>query len=120
MKVLIVEDNQTNMDLFVRIINGKGGYDVVTAPDGQTALDLARQEAPDVIVLDISMPGISGFEVCNTLKTDEQTGDIPIILLTALSGAEYLKESQQVGADAFLSKPVKAQDLLDQISTLIQ
>lgn len=95
------------------------GYDVIEADDGISGLDAAMHQNPDLIVLDVRLPGMDGFKVARILKFDETCVAIPLIMLTAMSQADDLKMGLAVGADAYFTKPYLPQQLLDTISTLI-
>jgi two-component system, OmpR family, alkaline phosphatase synthesis response regulator PhoP len=96
----------------------KSGYDVISAEDGDTALEMAKSEVPDLILLDLRLPGKDGFEVCSELKSDDKYKGIPIILLTASSGLqeEKLKTCKH---DSFVLKPYQFEDLLEKIRSFI-
>jgi two-component system cell cycle response regulator len=95
-------------------------FDVITAPDGITALRLAREESPDIILLDVMMPGMDGFTVCRKLKSDPATNHIPIVLVTALSDTKDRVEGLLSGADDFLTKPVHDIPLFARVRSLIR
>lgn len=114
MKILIVDDNQDNIEL-VKDVLDMGGYEVFTATSGPPALTLAHDEHPDLILLDVNMPGMSGFEVCSRLKSDEQTAEIPVIMLTAQSDVDSRVKGLAVGAEDYLSKPFSPRELLARV-----
>lgn len=109
-KVLIVDDQET-----VLLIEGRlakfAGYEPITANDGEEALKIARSEPVRLILLDIMMPGMSGFEVLQALKTDPKTKDIPVIVITALDAGRDASLQQLSGVVDILAKPVPAKDL---------
>lgn len=109
-KVLIIDDNERNVDLMKDFIES-WGYQTLVAYQGREALDLARNKHPDIIVLDVMLPGISGFEVCQILRRDEETWNIPIILVTALSSVEDRINGFNAGCDSFLVKPINYKEL---------
>lgn len=116
--VLIVEDNPLNMKLFSAMIAAEG-YDVLQAADGAHALDIARRLHPDLIVMDLQLPGISGLDLTHSLKTDDDTRNIPIIATSAYlqqGDAEKVRES---GCDGFIAKPIAISEFLDMIGALI-
>ena len=90
------------------------------ATDGQTALDLARRRHPDLILLDVMMPGLDGFEVCRALKANPETADIPVIFLTTLAEAETLATGFTLGAADYIVKPCKAIELNARVNTHLQ
>lgn len=117
-KILVVDDEPE----IVLLIQGRlkaAGYDVIIAHDGLTALELARRQNPDCVVLDVMMPKMDGYRVCRMLKFDQVYQHIPVILLTAKGKDEDRETGAQVGADAYISKPFDAGSLLKQIQTLI-
>lgn len=117
-KVLIVEDNEPNRQMLARRLERKG-FTVVTAPDGAEGYSLARAETPDLILMDISLPGMDGWEVIGLLKSESATHDIPVILLTAHALIDDRSKVVAVGCDDYFSKPVDFQRLLDRIGELL-
>jgi two-component system cell cycle response regulator len=116
-RVLIVEDSGTNR-LILRTCLNQGYYDVVEAEDGETALKLAHAERPDIVLLDVMMPGIDGYEVCRKLKSDPETLHIPVVMLTALDGRDDRVKGLEAGADDFLSKPFDEVALMSRVASL--
>ena len=113
--ILIVEDNPLNMKLFSAMIAAQG-YDVLQAGDGLRGVDLARQEHPDLIIMDVDLPGISGLEATRLLKADAETRDIPIIITTAYT---YDDEIRASGCDGYMSKPISVADFVELIDSLM-
>lgn len=111
MKILAVDDNPINLELISDIADSNG-YKVIMARDGKTALQIAAQEVPDLVVLDVSMPGMSGYEVCAQLKADPNLNHIPVIMLTALHDIGSRVQGLEAGADDYLTKPFSARELL--------
>jgi putative two-component system response regulator len=108
-RLLVVDDEPANVDVLVRIMT-RLGYDVASASDGAGALAAVAERAPDIVLLDVNMPGVDGFEVCRRLKADPATRLIPIILVTALAATEDRVRGIEAGADDFITKPfVKAE-----------
>jgi len=118
-RILVVDDIATNR-VFARAKLNANYYDVIEAECGEQAIELAQHEQPDLILLDILMPGIDGFETCQRLKADHATSHIPIIMLTALDGQADRLRGLDVGADDFLSKPYQDMALLTRASSLIR
>ncbi|MBF9220243.1 hybrid sensor histidine kinase/response regulator transcription factor [Hymenobacter ruricola] len=116
--VLIVEDNDEVRE-FIRATLAPAGYRLLTAADGKAGVTLARAEVPDLIVSDVMMPGLSGYEVCQALKTDPATSHIPVVLLTARSGPDARLEGFETGADSFLAKPFSPRELRAQVRNLL-
>ena len=130
--ILVVDDNRS----LVRIIQGllqKEGFEVLTAFDGLEALQKAREEKPDLIILDVVMPRMDGYEVCRLLQDDPDTAAIPVLILTVKgqvddpdlddqalkSRIQEQMDGYEAGAVEFLSKPIKAKELLDRVKTLL-
>ena len=117
-QVLIVDDEPLNVKLFASILS-VDGYDISRAFNGEEALEKVNEACPDLILLDIMMPGIDGFEVTRRLKGCVETRDIPIILITASDNADYKVIGHEAGADEFLNKPVKAPELKSRVKSLL-
>ena len=116
-RVLVVEDDPDMATLLSRVLE-KEGLVVDTVFDGDSALVHAMSSAPDLILLDVMLPGMGGFDVCERLKADDVTALIPIILVTALEDTENRVRGIEAGADDFLSKPVKVEELIARVKTL--
>ena len=119
-RVLVVDDNAQNLELLVEYLQSMGGVQTATATDGLEALEVVRIFRPDLIVLDIMMPRMSGFEVCQKLKADPETRDIPILMVTALNEMGDIERAVEAGTDDFLSKPVNRLELLTRVRTLLK
>ena len=117
-KILIVDDEPDAVGL-LSIRLKSNGYDVISALDGEACLKKAVEEKPDLIILDILMPKINGFEVCKRLKERDETKDIPVIMLTALAKEQDVSKGLEEGADCFITKPFNSADLLDEIKTAL-
>jgi CheY-like chemotaxis protein len=109
--VLIVEDNVDNLLIYSTMLEF-AGFRVVSAKDGPAGLALARTEAPDIILMDVSIPGIDGWEVTRQLKADPDTSKIPILVLTAHALAGDRTRAFEVGADGYISKPADPRSVL--------
>ncbi|CAN2039979.1 two-component system, cell cycle response regulator [Candidatus Magnetomoraceae bacterium gMMP-15] len=114
--ILIVDDTTENLYLLKRILN-KEGYKVQTAIDGPMALDGVQEELPDLILLDIMMPGMSGYEVCENLKKDERTRDIPVIFITAKADTKSIVNGFERGGVDYIIKPFNRMELLARVKT---
>jgi len=114
-KILIVDDEQDLLD-FVKLRLEANNYSVVVATDSEQALAIVKKEKPDLILLDILMPKIDGFKVCQLLKKDPLTTNIPIIMLTAKDRANDIKQAKQAGASGYIVKPFDAHTLLSDIN----
>ncbi len=117
--ILIVEDNQENLDLLVYFLHPQG-YEIISAMDGLSALKKVEEEHPDIILLDIMLPKMDGYEVCTRLKQSPDTKFIPIIMLTALKELKDKVKALEVGADDFLSKPFENVELLARVKSLLR
>ncbi len=118
-KILIVEDSQENMDLLVYFLHPQG-YEIISVYDGLSALQKVEEEHPDIILLDIMLPKMDGYEVCGRLKKDPETKFIPIIMLTALKELKDKVRALEVGADDFLTKPFENIELLARVKSLLR
>lgn len=108
--VLIVDDNIKNLDLFKDFVES-WGYETVTAQQGKDAISLAERYLPDIILLDVMLPGMSGYEVCRELKEHTKTQHIPVVMITVLNDIAYRIHGYKIGADQFLVKPVDYNEL---------
>jgi len=117
-KILLVEDNEMNRDMLSRRLE-KRGYQVVLAVDGQQGIDLARAEAPALILMDMSLPGVDGWEATRQLKAAPATRAIAIIALTAHAMSGDRERALEAGADDFDTKPVDLTRLLEKIEALL-
>lgn len=117
MKILLVEDDEMNRDMLSRRLM-KRGYDVVMAVDGQQGVDMASSAGPELILLDMSLPVLDGWEVARRLKSNVDTGSIPIIALTAHALAGDREKSLAAGCDDYDTKPVDFARLLGKIAAL--
>jgi len=118
-KVLVVDDNAQNLELLVAYLDSLPCR-VFTAVDGLDALEKVRRDCPDLILLDIMMPRMSGFEVCRKLKSDPGTRDIPIIMVTALNELGDIERGVESGTDDFITKPVNRLELTTRIRSLLR
>ena len=112
--ILIVEDNELNMKLFNDLLEANG-YNIVQTRNGMEALDLARTHKPDLILMDIQLPEVSGLEVTKWLKDDEQLRVIPVIAVTAFAMKGDEERIRQGGCEAYISKPIAVKDFVETI-----
>ncbi len=117
-KVLIVDDEQAIVELMGLYL--KSDYEVIPAYSGQEALDKVKSEKPDIILLDVMMPDMNGYEVCRVLKTSVETQFLPVVMVTALSGKDDRIKGIEVGADEFLGKPVNRLELVTRVRSLLR
>lgn len=117
-KILVVEDEQALLTLQSMLLSIEG-YTVEGVMDGQTALDVVETMKPDLILLDIMLPEVDGFQVCRQLKSNEATRHIPIIILTAKKSKEDLIMGEQAGAEMYITKPYKTSMVIEAIKRLL-
>ncbi|GJQ30189.1 MAG: two-component system response regulator [Phycisphaerae bacterium] len=117
--VLLADDNAQNLELLLAYLEDLG-CEVRTAQDGQEALDQIAQRRPDLLLLDVMMPRVSGFQVCSRIKRDPATSDIPVVMVTALNEVSDVERAVEMGADDFLTKPVNRLELLTKVRTLLR
>jgi DNA-binding response OmpR family regulator len=113
---LIVEDHPEQAELVARLVRLRD-YDPIVAEDGETGLRLARERIPDVVLLDLMLPDINGFDVCRRLRSDRATMTIPVVMLTALNDVQHRVHGFRVGANAYVTKPYGVDDLFDAIAS---
>ncbi|HLX79631.1 MAG TPA: response regulator [Burkholderiales bacterium] len=117
-RVLVIEDNPANMKLASLLLRN-AGYTVLGAVDAETGLTLARSEKPDLILMDIQLPGMDGLAATTLLKRDPATAAIPVIALTALAMKEDQEKTKAAGCDAYIAKPLRYQELYAAIEALM-
>lgn len=117
--ILIVDDNQQNLELLQAYLEDVD-CETIAAYDGVEALEKVAETMPDLILLDIMMPKMSGFEVCKRLKNDPKNADIPVIMVTALTEFGDIERGIDSGTDDFLSKPVNKLELLTRVKTMLK
>jgi CheY-like chemotaxis protein len=117
-KILLVEDNEMNRDMLSRRLTRRG-YEVVMATDGQQGVDMAQTETPDLILMDMSLPVLDGWEATRRLKAESGTREIPVIALTAHAMVGDKEKAVEAGCDDFDTKPIELPRLLEKIETLL-
>ena len=117
-KILLVEDEK-NIILGVKTCLEVANYKVIVVEDGEKALQSAENDQPDLILLDLMLPKIDGFEVCQTLKTKEETKHIPIVVLTAKTGEEDRQKALEAGADSYMTKPFRPEELWHEVNKYV-
>ncbi|MBI2857242.1 MAG: response regulator [Chloroflexi bacterium] len=118
-KILLADDEETVRSLVAATIRDDSQYVLFEARNGIEALDIARREKPDLLLLDIVMPGLSGFEVCRRLKSDPETSGISIVILTALAQEADREKGRSVGADDYFSKPFSPTALIQMVEQML-
>ena len=117
-KILIVEDNEMNRDMLSRRLMRKG-FEIAMAEDGQKGVDMSKSENPDLILMDLSLPVMDGWEATSTIKSDPETNSIPIIVLTAHAMAGDREKALAAGADEYDTKPIEFKRLLGKIKEFL-
>jgi len=113
-KILIVDDT-TELLFFLDYIFQRNGFEVVTAANGKDAIRIAKETNPDVLLVDVMMPGIDGLEVCRQLRQDADMHDVPILLYSAAVGEEIRQKSLEAGANEFLGKTINHEELVTKV-----
>jgi CheY-like chemotaxis protein len=116
-KILVVENDRISRDLASAVLT-KGGYDVVTASDGEEALQVAPVLAADLVLMDVGLPGIDGIEVVETLQHDRRTAETPVVVWSALTMPQDVERAWNAGCAAYIAKPVSARELLQSIDAV--
>ena len=117
-RILVVEDEESLLKLESILFTSKG-YQVTGVRGGKDALTAIAQDAPDLVVLDLMLPDMDGFEVCRSIKENPDTSAIPVVMLTAKKSSRDLERGRQVGADAYITKPFKSVKVLEVIEGLL-
>jgi len=118
-KILVVEDNQINMYLSCRIIKSSG-YEVIEARTGEEGVALALKERPDLIIMDIQLPEIDGYEATKRIRKSEADGEIPIIALTSFAMAGDRKKALKAGCTGYIEKPINPETFMDEIKKFLE
>ncbi len=113
--ILVVDDSPINLQVLVRTLDGNN-HSILAATSGKYALDIVKRTRPDLILLDVMMPGMDGFEVCRAIKANDATRDIVIIFLSALGEVEDKVAGLQLGAVDYITKPIQAEEVLARVS----
>ncbi|MBM4102974.1 MAG: response regulator [Planctomycetes bacterium] len=117
--VLVVDDNEQNLELIVAYLEDVE-CQIISASNGMDALDIIQRKTPDLVLLDVMMPKISGFEVCRRIKNNPQTAEVPVIMVTALNELADIEKAINSGTDDFLSKPVNKWELITRVKTMLR
>jgi adenylate cyclase len=118
-KILVVDDDPGNREVLEELLRLRG-YPVVTAASGPEALRLVKLDPPDLVLLDVTMPGMSGYEVCEALRADPESRLLPVVIVTALEGQEEKIRAIEAGADDFLNKPISPPELVARVKSLLR
>lgn len=118
-KKILVIDDESELVGMLSIRLEANNYQVITALDGREGLDKARAEGPDLIILDLMLPGLDGYQVCRALKSDDKYKQIPIVIFTARAQESDIKAGNEAGADAYITKPFEPGILLAKVSQLL-
>jgi len=116
--ILVVDDTETNIDIMLELLSDK--YDILVALDGEGALEIVQEDKVDLILLDIMMPDMDGYEVCTILKNNVNTKDIPVIFITAKTDEDSIEEAYETGGIDYVTKPFKPRELLARVKTQIK
>ncbi len=117
-RILIAEDERDIRELITFTLEF-GGFQVIAAANGQEAVELARQHRPDLIILDVRMPKMTGYEACRILKSQEETRSIPVVFLSAKGQEAEIRQGMEAGADAYILKPFAPDELLQQVQAIL-
>jgi CheY-like chemotaxis protein len=117
-KVLLIDDEPDIRKTTGRILE-KRGYEVVEAENGKKGLEILKYDLPDIILLDVMMPGPDGWEICDIIKGDRKLKDIPVVMFTVMASEEDMEKSRECGADAHINKPFNIDELLETVERLL-
>jgi putative two-component system response regulator len=117
-RILVVDDDAMNREVMEAFLNLES-YDVLLASNGKQGLSLAEQKKPNLIILDVRLPDILGYEVCEILKNNTETKSIPILMVTGFDAKEDRERAMQVGVDEFLSRPFEGETLIERVNHLL-
>ena len=116
--ILVVDDSLTMRKVLSRTLE-REGYEVITAKDGMDAIQVLQENSPDIMLTDIEMPRMDGFELVRNVRDDEKTAELPIIIISSRTAEKHRNLAKEIGVNAFLGKPVQDEDLLMQVSILL-
>jgi two-component system alkaline phosphatase synthesis response regulator PhoP len=119
-KVLVIEDEKDILELILSIFDGLGNYQVLSAIDGEEAIKLARMDRPDIILLDIQLPKINGYEVCKYIKSDPTMSQIKILMLSGMTQNSDRQKAKEANADGYINKPFSSIELLEKVESLLR
>ena len=116
-RILVVDDSQSNIEILLELLDA---YEVLVALDGESALEIADEDCVDLILLDIMMPGMNGYETCKRLKNSKKNSDTPVVFLTAKTDEKSIEEAYSSGGVEFVTKPFKPKELLIRVKTQLE
>jgi DNA-binding response OmpR family regulator len=117
-RILIAEDERDIRELIIFTLEF-GGFQVLSATNGEEAVELARQHRPDLIILDVRMPKMTGYEACRLLKSQEETRSIPVVFLSTKGQEAEIRQGMEAGADAYILKPFAPDELIQQVRAIL-
>lgn len=120
MAMILLVDDEPDIRILTRMMLEKAGHSVVEAVNGDEGLRMLKNNRPDLILLDVMMPGMKGWKVCEKIKADKKNRDIPVVMFTIRSSEDSVKKSYECGADAHINKPFEIKELLDTIERLLK
>jgi DNA-binding response OmpR family regulator len=119
-KILVVEDEKDILELLISVFDDFRDYRILSATDGEEALRLARVDNPDIILLDIQLPRLNGYEVCKSVKSDPTTSPIKVLMLSGMAQNSDRQKAQEAGADGYIAKPFSSIELLEKVEGLLR
>ena len=119
-KTILIVDDEPNIVISITYLMKHAGYEVVTAYDGQQALDYLADSCPALMILDVMMPNKNGFEVCEEVRGDNRFAEMPILMLTAKGSEAEMNRGVSLGADAYITKPFSTHDLVERVKALLE
>ncbi len=119
-KILIVEDEEDILELLLAIFEDSGDYRILCARDSEEALRIVRRDEPDVVLLDVHLPTLNGYEVCKVIKSDTTVSGSKVLMLSGMTQAADLRRAQEAGADGYLTKPFSSIALIEKVKALLR
>lgn len=120
MATILLVDDEPDIRVLTRMMLEKAGHSVVEAVNGEEGLEMLKKHRPDLILLDVMMPGMKGWKVCEKIKANKKTMNIPVVMFTIRASEDSVKKSYECGADAHISKPFDIKELLDTVDKLLK
>ena len=119
-KILVVEDEKDILELLLSVFDDSGDYRILSATDGEEALRLARVDNPDIILLDIQLPKVNGYEVCKSVKSDPTMSHAKVLMISGMAQNSDWHKAQEVGADGYIIKPFRSIELVEKVEELLR